>query len=300
MSDRTAERNKGVRKAWEREKQLVSSGEGTRDWTPNQQRSILDIGVALDDNGRAFDGQHMKSVFAYPEYADNPDNIQFLTKQEHFEAHDRNWRNQTNWYYDPITKEKHIFGDDLIPCQVIRLSEPIIRTSASLTNTQDYVCEAVGENVSEPKTTLDTRSDSSQEAAKQQSVRTRIHGIKTAAGLLMTKGKSGLAKVRKGVGRYVIDHREEIIETVFSAAVGGVFYKATSKTNRENGNGLDVETSKPQSSNAGIVEKNTSIVEKAQKSSPREHEVPGHGQHYHTKEGVIWKEKAPYPRGGRK
>ena len=33
-------------------------------------------------------------------------------------------------------------------------------------------------------------------------------------------------------------------------------------------------------------------------ASPQEHIVPGHGQHYHTKDGVIWKEKDPYTRGG--
>ncbi len=36
-----------------------------------------------------------------------------------------------------------------------------------------------------------------------------------------------------------------------------------------------------------------------ERSSPKEHIVPGHGQHYHTKDGVIWKEKDPYPRGGK-
>ena len=36
-----------------------------------------------------------------------------------------------------------------------------------------------------------------------------------------------------------------------------------------------------------------------ERSSPEEHTVRGHGQHYHTKDGVIWKEKEPYPRGGK-
>ena len=36
-----------------------------------------------------------------------------------------------------------------------------------------------------------------------------------------------------------------------------------------------------------------------ERSSPKEHMVTGHGQHYHTKDGVIWKEKDPYPRGGK-
>lgn len=36
-----------------------------------------------------------------------------------------------------------------------------------------------------------------------------------------------------------------------------------------------------------------------ERSSPREHTVPAHGQHYHTKDGVIWREKEPYLRGGK-
>ena len=36
-----------------------------------------------------------------------------------------------------------------------------------------------------------------------------------------------------------------------------------------------------------------------ERSSPKEHTVPAHGQHYHTREGVVWKEKEAYPRGGK-
>ena len=57
------ERNKAVRKAWEREQQLVKEGCGTRDWTEEQQKDILDPakGKAYDDQGRAFEGQHKTS-----------------------------------------------------------------------------------------------------------------------------------------------------------------------------------------------------------------------------------------------
>lgn len=77
MSRRTAEANKAIRLAWERERALVQIGKGTRDWTEEQQRDILDPnkGKAYDDKGRAFEGQHMKSVGKYPEYQGDPDNI---------------------------------------------------------------------------------------------------------------------------------------------------------------------------------------------------------------------------------
>ena len=73
MSRRTAEANKAIRLAWEREQALVSEGKGTRDWTKEQQQDILDPdkGKAYDDKGRAFEGQHMKSVAEYPEYQEH-------------------------------------------------------------------------------------------------------------------------------------------------------------------------------------------------------------------------------------
>lgn len=111
MSRRTSESNKAILAAWNKEQELVREGKGTRDWTPEQQQDILDKGKAYDENGRAFEGQHMKSAEKYPEYQGDPENIQFLTRAEHLEAHDGNWQNPTNWYFNPVTKEKVDFGD---------------------------------------------------------------------------------------------------------------------------------------------------------------------------------------------
>lgn len=138
MSRRTAEANKAIRLAWQREQDLVRNGKGTRDWTEQQQQDILDPnkGKAYDDKGRAFEGQHMKSVEKYPEYQGDPANIQFLTKDEHYEAHKRNWQNPTNWYYDPILKRVEDFGDGKFnPCPIIELSNPVITIKASPLNT---------------------------------------------------------------------------------------------------------------------------------------------------------------------
>lgn len=122
------ERNKAIRLAWEREQNLVAEGKGTRDWSQDQQKDILDPnkGKAYDENGRAFEGQHMKSAAEYPEYQGDPDNIQFLTREEHLEAHKGSWKNSTNWYYHPETKEFVDFGENKpIPCKAIYLSEPV-------------------------------------------------------------------------------------------------------------------------------------------------------------------------------
>lgn len=137
MSRRTFEANKAILAAWEREQDLVREGKGTRDWTQEQQQDILDRGKAYDDNGRAFEGQHMKSVEKYPEHQGDPKNIQFLTKAEHLEAHQGNWQNPTNWYYEPASKQFFAFGEcELIPCEIIELSNPVVTVEVSPVNTE--------------------------------------------------------------------------------------------------------------------------------------------------------------------
>ena len=126
MSNRTAEASKAIQNAWQKEKELVLRGQGTRDWTPEQQKSIIEIGKAYDENGRAFEGHHMKSAEKYSQYQGDADNIQFLTREEHKDAHNGDFKNPTNGYYNPDTKQTKIFGDNNYkPCKIIRLSSPI-------------------------------------------------------------------------------------------------------------------------------------------------------------------------------
>lgn len=134
MSRRTAEANKAIRQAWQREQVLVRNGKGTRDWTEQQQRDILDTNKrkAYDDKGRAFEGQHMKSAAKYSEFQGDPANIQFLTRDEHLDAHRKNWQNSTNGYYNPISKQVINFGRRKYKaCPIIELSKPIITIKAS-------------------------------------------------------------------------------------------------------------------------------------------------------------------------
>lgn len=62
MSRRTADASKAIRLAWEKEQQRVLEGEGTRDWTEKQQQDIIDRGKAYDEDGKAFEGQHIKKL----------------------------------------------------------------------------------------------------------------------------------------------------------------------------------------------------------------------------------------------
>ena len=126
MSKRTAEANRAVKEAWERERLLVLEGKGTRNWTEEQQRSIIDLGKAYGDDGKAFEGHHMKSAEKYPKFQGDANNIQFLTRDEHRLAHGGNFRNPTNGRYDPERHSTQVFGEEPCkPCAVIPLSNPV-------------------------------------------------------------------------------------------------------------------------------------------------------------------------------
>ena len=55
-------------------------------------------------------------------------------------------------------------------------------------------------------------------------------------------------------------------------------------------------SSSSNSASPNIATKVADIIEKATRA---ENDVSGHKQRYHTKDGVIWKDKAPYHRGGK-
>lgn len=130
MSRRTAEASKAIRRAWDNERELVSKGKGTRNWTEDQQREILEGRCAHDENGLALEGHHMMNAEAHPELQGEPGNIQFLTRKEHLDAHKGSWRNPTCGYYDPVTGLTHPFECDAYsPCEPIDLSSPVATTN---------------------------------------------------------------------------------------------------------------------------------------------------------------------------
>lgn len=306
MSSRTAERNKAVRLAWEREQELVREGKGTRDWTKKQQQDILDTdkGKAYDEEERAFEGQHMKSVAEYPEYRSNPDNIQFLTKTEHLEAHKGNWKNLTNWYYDPVTKEFTDFGDgELIPCKIIELSERISIQTVIETDKGETETETTGNE--KPKSddinvTLKERETPLREKTRGKPVEKQA--IPKASTLPKeAKHEGGFVKFLKGAGRFFVEHPLETLE-IAGVVIGGAAKVISSIAESRNSGGSTYKTNPSashSSSDTNIAAKVADIVEKTNRASPHENDVPGHKQRYHTRDGVVWRDKALYHRGGK-
>lgn len=106
------DRQKAVRDAWAREKELINQGKGTVDWTADQQREIQETGRV-----KGYEGQHMKSCSQYPVYAKEADNIQLLSHEDHLAAHNcegqqGGYRNPTNGYYDARTGSMEPFGEN--------------------------------------------------------------------------------------------------------------------------------------------------------------------------------------------
>ena len=84
-------RQKGVKKAWKAERKLVKeTGQGTRRWTEAEMDELLTTGKVS-----GYQGHHINSVKAHPELADNPNNIKFVTPEEHLAEHGGDFHNTT-------------------------------------------------------------------------------------------------------------------------------------------------------------------------------------------------------------
>ncbi len=108
------DRQRGVRMAWEREKALVQEGKGTRDWSLEEQKELLEKGYV-----KGYEGQHMRSVSLDPSQAANPDNVQFLSHENHLDAHNQaggqGYLSPTNGYYDESTHTLNSFAEGEAP-----------------------------------------------------------------------------------------------------------------------------------------------------------------------------------------
>lgn len=281
MSRRTAESNKAILAAWNKEQELVQEGKGTREWTPEQQQDILEKGKAYDEYGVAFQGQHMKSAEMYPEYQGDPGNIQFLTRAEHLEAHDGNWKNSTNWYFNPVTKEKIIFGDGpFIPCKQIKLSKPII-------------------NIYSSKESKSSKMSSETDKNKVVNIKPTISSYSNEN--IITKIKKRLGKIEDFSNRHPII--TNIIKKTIAIAIEVTLDSALNGTHSQkkgcNHSSKHKYTPKDSNSNIFIYEKKSCEI--PLKSQYTANDVPAGKQRYHYKDGsVLWKEKAPYHRSGKK
>lgn len=112
---------------------------------------------------------------------------------------------------------------------------------------------------------------------------------------LLKKANKAFVKGLKSVGRFIVEHPVESLE-IAGLAIGGVAKAVSSIKGRGSGS---THSTPSTSANSSVAEKVADIVEKASRSLPSENDVTGHKQRYYTKNGVVWKDKAPYHRGGK-
>lgn len=309
MSRRTAEAAKAIRLAWENEQKHVAEGKGTRDWTPDQQRDILESGKAHDVDGKAFEGQHMKSAAEYPEYQGDPENIQFLTHEEHLEAHRGSWQNSTNWYYDPVAKEFHDFGDGkYVPCEVIELSAPIN------TSNMRHLSE---EKVSQEKQCIEKNDSSQKNGTDSKPAQTNSSSMPKRNSTLTTSFIDSEPYVFPGFHRVLNKWRnfesnhpiaafviKEIPNVALQAAETYVSIKALNSSRPSTANVNSTNKSSPVSTvpskPADPLVNTDALAQNVSRALPKENDVSAHSQRYHYKDGSTrLVPKAPYHRGGK-
>ncbi|MCR5234803.1 MAG: hypothetical protein K6E53_13005, partial [Lachnospiraceae bacterium] len=138
-------RKQAVQDFWTHEQELLKNGMSTRDWTPDQIESIMNIsektGIASSNGNAAYDiagksyyGHHMKNVADYPEYAGDWRNIQALDYEEHYNgAHGGNTHNETNGFYNYEKGETQDI--DITPLEIkadVKDGESVITTQKSI------------------------------------------------------------------------------------------------------------------------------------------------------------------------
>ena len=310
--------NRAIRQAWKREKELVLAEKGSRNWTPEQREQLITKGKVYDADGKAFIGQHMKSVSGYPDNQGDADNIQLLSQEEHLEAHKGDWHNITNWYYDPDTKTFYDFDeydfskfppDDYCnfhpeECRVsveVVSEEPPKEKSKESTESE----KKVEETLTPQKTKVIENNGGSDKSKVGQPPSPSIDKLDTtfekAAQPQKTmpkppKREKKLGRVLKAVGRFIVEHPVESIEIAGAAIGGAVKIVQSISSSKNNGNSISQDTSSTSSVKSDIVTQVEEIIEKASRSSPREHDVSGYDRQQNGRTVHV----NPYKRGGNK
>ncbi|MGQ0715349.1 MAG: hypothetical protein ACT4PJ_16750 [Gemmatimonadaceae bacterium] len=84
-------RRAAVRGLWRQERERVrETGRGSREWTDAEKDELLRTGKV-----KGYQGHHIHSVNEHPELARDPNNIEFVRRDEHLERHGGDRRNPT-------------------------------------------------------------------------------------------------------------------------------------------------------------------------------------------------------------
>lgn len=204
-------RRAAVSKAWAAERALVLEGKGTRNWTRSQQAEIIATGKC-----KGYQGHHKLSVKSHPEQAGNPDNIQFLTKKEHLQAHDNNYKNDPQGRYNTDTGKMEHYKNGTLKSEPVRKLDNRLADSRKESSIKNYEknkaekkarardlardrnqmnrnASKVEKNTSLAKNTDKATTQTSKALQQHKSATTAApsHGTKTSAALSHSRAASG-------------------------------------------------------------------------------------------------------------
>ena len=138
-------RRAAVSKAWASERGLVLEGKGTRDWTKSQQAEIVATGRC-----KGYEGHHKCTVKDNPSEAANKDNIQFLNRKEHMDAHNQNFKNDPHGRYDPESGKIVKYDKKIEPEPVKNLTNKMAESrKESAINKYDFMMKSKAEKAKE-------------------------------------------------------------------------------------------------------------------------------------------------------
>ena len=243
----------------------------------------------------------MKSAEQYPEYQGDSGNIQFLTRAEHLEAHDGSWRNPTNWYFNPATKEKLYFGDEpFIPCSVFQLADPVIEIQVG--QEQEVVQELVGETRKKQANNIETESRNVNNHPKFSNV------TNTPKSGFSQQLKVVIKSIGKAVVEFPVKHptATKVIKDIGILAATLVAAKvAESAVSNPSGSEKGHSNDRSDCNDEGYIIQGTEddckeySLDEYKESAYTSNDVPAGKQRYHYKDGSVkWKDKSSYHRSG--
>ena len=257
----------------------------------------------------------MRSVAEHPEFQGDPYNIQFLTKDEHLEAHLGSWKNPTNWFYNPETKEFVDFGEgEIIPCEIIKLSDPVV-ISASTAGADEKKDTAPTQEKPSNKNDKSPPHGERDKTNASSTTHTDKFGPKTISS--RKKASSGfLEKVRRwgktGLEFFVNNPEKVIGGLVTIGGIGVGIKNVLSELSNSSGGGSGANSSSDESPDLSsgddnpdsfedIDDSDTEITSSERdypdaRSSPHKHDVSGYERQQNGKTVHV----KPYKRGGRR
>lgn len=192
---------------------------------------------------------------------------------------------------------------EMIPCKIIELTDSISKAKIS---DVDKRCNAleVSQKAEKNERATPIKEDVNSSPSRREQNLVVVENISQERNPIVksTKKENIIIKGLRNVGEFVVEHPVEFLE--LGLAITGVVKEVSAHKSKRhcerNINSTNSNTNSVSPARSDIVTQVSDIVEKAKRSSPNEHTVASHKQHYHTKNGLILKEKNAYPRGGKK